>query len=141
MRLDLLESKSYLRRTGVRAALEKWTHPFRCRYTDFFFAFCQTHQFTEATWLDVVKEFSGMEKTDEQSRPAMRRHYLHFNDFIIKEHIFVKIYYWIRKRPWAMALGALLLLILLNRILPETVMTKIRELVDAFLILIGGKDS
>jgi deoxycytidine triphosphate deaminase len=105
MRLDLLKKLNYSSRTGFRAWFQKTFFRKRRKFTDFFFHYCETlpkDNVTEEIWCTFVAELQGViTKTGcehckhfiERNRHKEER----LSDFIVKEHIFSRVFHWFEK--------------------------------------------
>lgn len=100
MRLDILKKHSYSRRRGVKAWFIKTIHPFRKKYTDFFFNYYETNMHSQEKWEDNIRDLCGLGSTKENEEKQLKhKDKVHLSDFIIVENFLMRLWRVI-KRVW-----------------------------------------
>ena len=127
MRLTLLKEISYSQRKGVKAWFNCRLHPFKRKFTDFFFNFCNISDLSENSWSRFVCEIQGDLPKPEcpccknyvDSRKKKQKQHLY--DFILTESFHLRFIHGLKKywpTIWRATATVVFLLVALN-LLPE----------------------
>ena len=140
MRLDLLRKCCYKERRGFRAWWQRCVHPFRRRFTDFFFSYCQMHsgELNLRKWDHFISAFSGcpqaqnacMNDTIEEIKGKKKYPW----DFVVQENVWTRFLYWYKHHYIFIRTIAIIVFVLLiiSGVVPE-------EAKDAILSLFTGE--
>ena len=109
MRLDLLQSKRYSARPGIKAILNRFLHFRRRRFTDDFFKYVTDEIITLESWPEVSKVLNGLGSAD---RPNP------FAQYIVKENWLTVLLGWARKH-WVFVLALMFVVLYALGIIPE----------------------
>ena len=136
MRLDLLQKCCYVSRRGFRAWWCRLLHPFRRRFTDFFFNYCQIHkdELNIDQWNNFIKAFSGRpgeSKPNTAPSPSdIKGKKKHPWDFVVQESLWTRFLHFQKRHRRVLHVGMIIifLILLFFGVIPDEITDPISNL-------------
>lgn len=147
MRLQLLRELCFSQRKGVKAWFRNLIHPYRKKFTNFFFDFCDISELNEKNWPSIMSDIQGDLPKSECTYcknfidAKKKKHKQHLGDFIITESLPLRFIHYFKKYwpVFCKTIAIIVFSLAFFDILPSEAKEKIEEILEFLASILNLK--